>query len=59
MATSLDILRDLPLISVAVLEGGAVGGGAELATACDWRVVGPKGAWVQFVHVRMGISPGW
>lgn len=27
----------LPLISVAVVEGRALGGGAELVTACDFR----------------------
>lgn len=27
----------LPLISVALVEGRALGGGAELTTACDFR----------------------
>lgn len=27
----------LPLISVALVEGKALGGGAELTTACDFR----------------------
>lgn len=29
--------RRLPLISVALVEGRALGGGAELTTACDFR----------------------
>ena len=55
---TLDLLRDLPLVSVAAIEGAAVGGGAELATCCDWRVMRSE-AKVQFVQTRMGISPGW
>ncbi len=31
-------LRRLPLISAAFIEGRAIGGGAELATACDIRL---------------------
>lgn len=31
------IQRRLPLISVAMVEGKALGGGAELTTACDFR----------------------
>lgn len=51
-------LRDLPLISVALVEGRALGGGAELTTACDFRILVP-GAEIQFVQVRMGLIPGW
>lgn len=46
------------MISVAVVTGGAVGGGAELSTACDLRVLHPD-AQVRFVHTKMGVSPGW
>ena len=45
-------LRALPLISIAAIEGGAIGGGAELSTACDFRVVSPR-AHIQFVHVKV------
>jgi len=58
MTTVLDALLDLPLISVAVLGGLAVGGGAEIATACDFRVAAP-GAALHFIHARLGIAPGW
>ncbi|CAB3361161.1 Hypothetical predicted protein [Cloeon dipterum] len=52
-------LRSLPLVSAAFVEGAALGGGAELATAaCDWRLLAPT-AKLGFVHVRMGLSPGW
>jgi ethylmalonyl-CoA/methylmalonyl-CoA decarboxylase len=58
MATALDELRDLPILSVAAIEGAAVGGGAELMTACDWRIFAHNSK-VQFVQTSMGISPGW
>jgi ethylmalonyl-CoA/methylmalonyl-CoA decarboxylase len=51
-------LAALPLLSVAVVQGAAFGGGAELATAADLRVAGPN-ARVRFVHSRLGLSPGW
>lgn len=51
-------LRGLPLISVAAIEGAAVGGGAELCTAADFRVMSSE-AHIRFVHARLGLSPGW
>ncbi|XP_026857357.2 ethylmalonyl-CoA decarboxylase [Electrophorus electricus] len=48
----------LPLISVALIEGKALGGGAELTTACDFRVM-TADAVIQFVHKNMGLVPGW
>lgn len=48
----------LPLISVALVEGRALGGGAELTTACDFRLMAP-GSVIQFVHKHMGLVPGW
>jgi len=58
MTETLDRLRRLSLISVAAIEGAAIGGGAELTTACDFRVALSE-AKIQFVHVKMGVSPGW
>lgn len=58
MHAALTGLHELPLISVAVVEGRALGGGAEMITACDFRLM-VQGAEVQFVHVRMGLVPGW
>lgn len=58
MHSALRGLQDLPLISVALIQGRALGGGAELTTACDFRIMVP-GAEIQFVQVRMGLVPGW
>ncbi len=51
-------LRALPQLSVACVQGAAVGGGAELMTCADLRVI-QSDARVQFVHARLGLSPGW
>ncbi|KAJ9462557.1 3-hydroxypropionyl-coenzyme A dehydratase [Diplonema papillatum] len=58
MQTLLLEFHNLPCITVAAIEGGAVGGGAELATACDFRIVSEKGN-VHFVHTHLGLSTGW
>lgn len=58
MSCVLASLKDLPLVSVAAIDGAAIGGGAELATAVDLRVAGPE-ARLQFVQGRLGIAPGF
>eukprot|EP00903_Cladosiphon_okamuranus_P016899 g15579.t1 len=58
MTDTLTRLRRLPFISVAAVDGAAIGGGAELCTACDFRVAGPECS-IRFVQVKMGVSTGW
>ncbi|XP_030606330.1 ethylmalonyl-CoA decarboxylase isoform X2 [Archocentrus centrarchus] len=58
MQNALTRLLRLPLISVALVEGRALGGGAELTTACDFRLMA-AGSVIQFVHKHMGLVPGW
>ncbi|NP_001315065.1 ethylmalonyl-CoA decarboxylase isoform 1 [Danio rerio] len=58
MQNTLARLLRLPLISVALVEGRALGGGAELTTACDFRLM-TSDAVIQFVHKHMGLVPGW
>ena len=58
MTSVLDALAALPLVSVVAVDGPAIGGGAELLTACDHRVAGP-GARIAFVHASLGVAPGW
>lgn len=52
-----DRLAALPVPTVALVNGHAVGGGAEVALACDWRIIAPD-AELRFVHASIGLVPG-
>jgi enoyl-CoA hydratase len=49
---------DLPCPTIAAIEGAAMGGGAEIALACDMRVMA-EDARIGLMHVRLAISPAW
>jgi enoyl-CoA hydratase/carnithine racemase len=53
-----DRLAALPVPVVALVGGHAVGGGAELALAADWRLMAPD-AELRFVHAGLGLVPGF
>jgi 3-hydroxyacyl-CoA dehydrogenase/enoyl-CoA hydratase/3-hydroxybutyryl-CoA epimerase len=53
-------LARLPYPVVAAINGVCLGGGTELALACDWRVMSDvKKAHIGFPEVRLGIFPAW
>jgi enoyl-CoA hydratase/carnithine racemase len=55
---ALDRIAAVDVPTVAVLNGHAVGGGIDLALACDWRI-GAEGARLRFIHNELGYSPPW
>lgn len=60
MTDALNRLYQSNLISVCVLNGPALGGGSEISTSCDFRVMPTDDkVFVQFVHAKIGASPGW
>lgn len=58
MGTALNRLEALPCPTIAALNGPARGGGAEIAVACDIRIMA-ENASVGFVHTTLGLIPGW
>jgi len=55
---ALDAVRGCPVPVIAVLNGDAIGGGAELAVACDFRLM-REGAHIGFIHGRLNITAAW
>lgn len=55
MRRGLDSLRDLPIATVALVEGPCYGAGVALALACDLRIAGP-GARFAITPAKLGIS---
>lgn len=47
-----------PVPTIAFLNGHAMGGGCELATACDFRYA-KNSSKFGFIQGRLGITPGW
>jgi ethylmalonyl-CoA/methylmalonyl-CoA decarboxylase len=58
MHAASDALLRLDAIVIGILEGAALGGGAELLTACDVVVAAPDARY-GFVQARLGVSPGF
>jgi methylglutaconyl-CoA hydratase len=56
MARMLKALWDLPALTVAMIQGGAFGGGAGLAAACDLAIA-TSDAKFSFSEVRLGLIP--
>jgi enoyl-CoA hydratase len=50
-------LRKLPIVSIAAINGAAVGGGMGLAAAADIRLAASN-ARLGYNFVKLGLSPG-
>lgn len=56
LAKMLKALYDLPALTVALVEGGAYGGGVGLAACCDMAVA-TQGSSFSFSEARLGLIP--
>jgi 3-hydroxyacyl-CoA dehydrogenase/enoyl-CoA hydratase/carnithine racemase len=52
-------LRDLPFLTLAAINGSALGGGVEIALHCDYRTVSSSVRHFACPEVFLGIVPGW
>lgn len=50
--------EEMPQITIAAIEGYAVGGGLALSLACDWRVLA-QDAFVSLPEIALGIPLTW
>jgi len=56
--SALDAIRDCPVPVLAYLNGDALGGGGELALACDMRLQASH-ARIGFIQARLAITSAW
>jgi 3-hydroxyacyl-CoA dehydrogenase/enoyl-CoA hydratase/carnithine racemase len=52
-------LRELPFVSVAAINGAALGGGVEIALHCDYRTISSSVRHFACPEVFLGLIPGW
>ena len=52
-------LRELPFITLAAINGAAVGGGVEIALHCDYRTIASSVRHFACPEVFLGLIPGW
>uniref|UniRef100_A0A6G1SQF7 Ethylmalonyl-CoA decarboxylase n=1 Tax=Aceria tosichella TaxID=561515 RepID=A0A6G1SQF7_9ACAR len=58
MQYNLSRLQSLPMITLSLIQGRALGGGAEIAVTTDLRVM-TKSSRLGYVHCRVGIVAAW
>jgi len=58
MRTTLDRVTAMRIPVIGALNGDALGGGAELALACDFRIAAAH-ARIGFTQISLGLMPAW
>jgi len=58
MLALMDRLEALPVPVIGALNGAVIGGGTEIAMACDLRIAEPHSL-ITMKHTALGVSPGW
>ena len=57
MKLNFNRLQNLKLVTLCVVQGVAIGGGAELLTVCDFRLA-TRSSKIGFVHKKLAITTG-
>ena len=52
-------IRELPFVTVAAVNGAALGGGVEIALHCDYRTIASSVRHFACPEVFLGLVPGW
>ena len=52
-------IMDLPVPTFALINGAAMGGGLEIALACDYRTISAGVSALALPEVFLGLIPGW
>lgn len=58
MGDALRTMEQLPIPVIAAINGYALGGGSEIAVACDMRIVDDHTR-MGFIQIRLALTPGW
>ncbi len=58
--TIFNFLEDMPVVTIAAINGACLGGGCEMALACDYRIASDdKSTRIGLPEIQLGIIPGF